>query len=66
MQADTYISSNAPSFGASVESALLDFVGISPCANRMGKHIFQAHFEEKYTSKNIYARCQSSVGYLAW
>ena len=21
---------------------------------------------EKYTNENIYARCQSSVGYLAW
>ena len=24
--------------------------GISPCANRMGKHAYQAHFDGKYTS----------------
>ena len=31
--------------------------GISP-----SRHIST----EKYTNENIYARCQSSVGYLAW
>ena len=34
--------------------------------NRMGKHAYQAQFDEKYTKENIYARCQLSVGYLAW
>ena len=35
--------------------------GISPCANRMGKYDYQAHFDGKYTSENIYPRCQSSI-----
>ena len=41
-------------------------IGISPCANRMGNTPTRHTSTEKYTSENIYARCQSSVGYLAW
>ena len=38
--------------------------GISPCANRMGKHALpDTPRRKKYTNENIYARFQSSVGY---
>ena len=40
--------------------------GSRPCVNRMRKPAYQTHIDGKYTSENIYARCQSSVGYLAW
>ena len=40
--------------------------GISPSAYRMGKHAPRHTSTEKYTNENIYAMCQSSVGYLAW
>ena len=62
-----------PSIGSIGEPGhpLFEFIfspdaGISPRANRIGKHAYQAHLDRKYTSENIYARCQSSVGYLAW
>ena len=42
--------------GSQREGCIDPDAGISPCANRMGKHAFQAHFDGKYISKNIYAR----------
>ena len=53
--------------GSQREGGIDPDAGISPFANRMGKHAFQTHFDgKKYTNENIYARCQSSVEYLAW
>ena len=39
---------------------------ISPCVTEWENTPTRHTSTEKYTNENIYARCQSSVGYLAW
>ena len=42
--------------GSQREGSINPDTGILPCANKMGKHAFQTHFDEKeYTNDNIYA-----------
>ena len=41
--------------GSQCEGGIDPDAGISPSANRMGKHAFQTHFDgKKYTNENIY------------
>ena len=45
MQADLYVRSNTPSLGSIEQGCIDPDAAISPCANRMGKHAYQAHFK---------------------